>query len=274
MQSPFLIFRFFIVPLDQHLFTTPVADQQKRGWFNGEFLRNQEYRTKKGAEFALFITERTGDFVLGKLSCKRMYELHEKGTEDINLRPIEDWPFLEFLADMSRQIMLIRENTAIIREVSTLAGVLSEMANVSMFNHGYTTSFEPLVRPDSFWTEVEQSDGVYRLQFRLKSPNLFGADSDANEALRRLRERFNNTEADIVLRNEQGKLALPRKELETYRDYADKGGGSWSLTVKKGKRTRKIKSEQNAVRITIEMPDDANLLQALKIALQNFFDAA
>lgn len=274
MPAQFVCLRFFIVPVEQHLFTKPVAAAIKLGWFRDECLRSREYRTKEGAEYALRITERTDSYVIGKLSRKRILEVHEKGDEDIANREVEDWPYLDFYADMAQQVVVIRDNSAVVREPGMVARVLTHMANEAMFLHGYATSFEPLVRPESFWQEIERSEGVFAVKFKLKSPNFFGASSEANEALRELRGVFNNTETDIVLKNEQGKLTLPHDVLDTYRDYADKGGGSWSLTIKRGKRKKRIKSEDRALRITFEIDEGAEVGAILRQVLRQFFPAA
>ena len=276
MAARFVCFRFFILPVEQNLFTKDVPDEQKLTWFRDEFLRNRDFRTKEGPEYALRVTERSDDFVIGKLSKKRYYALHEKGADDIRDREIEDWPYLDFLADFRRgeQLVVIRFNSSVVRDLTTLGKVLTEMANQVMFNRGYATSFEPLVKPDSFWHEVERAEGVFAVKFKLKSPNLFGAASEANEALRELRNIFNNTEADITLKNEQGRLTLPHDAIETYRDYADRGGGSWSLTVRRGNSKRRIKSEDKAVRITVDIPDGADLGAILRDVLERFLRSA
>jgi hypothetical protein len=85
---------------------------------------------------------------------------------------------------------------------------------------------------------------------------MFGAGVKANEALKDLQKIFNNTELDLRIQNPQGKLQAPKEELDKYREYADKGGGKWQITArKKGKKKRKYKSENSALRYKEEVPD-------------------
>jgi hypothetical protein len=273
----FLCLRLFIAPIEAHLFTRPATHEDKVNWLRTTFLKSTDYKSPRGGEFALRITESRGQVYFGKLSKKQYYELHEKAPDDISERSVEDWPYVSLAADLTpqRQVFVVEDNSTVFRKPDVLARVLTEMANEAMYVHGYAASFEPLVREESFWQLVEAAQEVFAVTFRLRSPNLFGASSNANSTLKQLQSTFHNTETEVTLRNEKGQLTLPKERLDSYREYADKGGGGWELTLRskgKARRKRKVKSSDRALRVTIDVSDDAEGRSSLRAALSRFLD--
>lgn len=269
-KQKYLCFRYFIVPIDQHLFTQPVTTQKKISWFKEALLVNQEPTLKDGSEFAVRVLESTDDVVYGKISKKKLYKLHSKTPEDIKDITIDDWPYLGFACDLSsNQSLVIQYDSAFIYKVNALKNVLEEIVNPKMFPNGYAVSFEPIVDRSTFWSLIDGSEGVFSITFNLKSPNLFGAESSANEALKKLQGLFNNNKLTVKLENDAGKLNTPKKAIGSYQEYADKGGGDWNLTLRKKNRKRTYKSTERAIK-TVISTDDRPLLEILKKAFEEF----
>ncbi|MCX6354107.1 MAG: hypothetical protein NTZ78_04275 [Candidatus Aureabacteria bacterium] len=260
--------------MDDHLFTQTVHDDQKLIWFKEEFLENRDHKLAS-QEYAVRITEKEDNVFWGKLSRKHYHAMHPKTTDDIKDIVTEDWPYLEFLCDCSpgKQLIVIEYNSTVIYKISAMRTILDSLVSRAMFHHGYSVRFEPIIDDTTFWSIVEGSDGIYSLTFLLNSPNLFGAESEADKALEHLRGIFNNTRVKVTFDNESGRLKVPRKDIETYREYADKGGGEWTITTRtKGKKRRKKKhsSTQRALKISAEKMNDQTLATRLKAVYMNF----
>lgn len=268
----YVCFRFFIVPIEEHLFTKPASYEDKIRMFKNAMYKPHDYTLSTGTEFAIRFTHFEGNYAFGKLSKKQYYDLHEKGPDDIKETTVEDWPFLEFLCDVtgSHQLLVIQYNSRIIPKIVTISHVLTEIVNKQMFDHGYSVSFQPIVSETSFWEYLKGSEGIYMLSFDLQSPNLFGADNKANESLKKLQEVFNNTESRITLKNQGGELKVPMEVVDTYRDYADKGGGSWELVIRKKGKKKKVKSSEKSVKITLEFQESDDRKHILSEALNRF----
>lgn len=274
----FVCLRLFLTPIESHLFAKPASQAEKLGWLRKSFLKSINHKSPKGGNFALRVKPER-DFVFsGKLARRQVFSIHERTPDDVSDREVENWPYVVFRADLSpeRQVFVVEENSAVFRSIDVLTRVLTEMATDAVFVHGYAASFEPIVQEQSFWQLVEkESQGVFAVTFRLRSPNLFGGALKANETLKQLQAAFNNTEADISLRNDKGQLRLPRERVESFREYADKGGGSWELTYApkgKSKRRRKTKSSTRALRIAIDVEGDQTAQDAVKAALIRFIE--
>lgn len=274
ITAKYICLRFFIVPLEEHLFTKPAPEKEKLQWFKKAFLANRDHEI--GAqEFAVRITEEEGNLVFGKLSKKRFHEMHPKTSDDIKDVITEDWPYLEFLCDCTprEQVIIIEYNSAVIHRIAAVKGILENLVGAAMYKHGYMVRFEPIVDDTTFWGILQDAENVYSLTFQLNSPNLFGADIKANEALKDLRGVFNNTRMKITLENEKGDLKVPPNSVDTYREYADKGGGEWAITARskgKSKKKKKYVSTERAFKVPMEKLDSESLSSRLKAVYEQF----
>lgn len=271
-EQKYICFRFMLVPIEAHLFAKPSGERQRLRWFAESFLVNRDYRTSHGTEYAVRVTRRQRKLFFGKLSKRFVKEFRRKRPDDIEEAQVEDWPYVDFVCDLrsGHQLLVIRYNTALFRNAMALRRVLTELTNEQLFLRGYEASFNPVVDVRSFWDIVSSSEGVYKLKFDLKSPNLFGAEKSASEALRETQARFNSSGVQVELRNPKAKLQVREEEVESYRDYADAGGGTWELTVRKGKRRRQYNSANRAIRVRIEAEVDAERASILAEALHRF----
>ena len=214
----------------------------------------------------------SGELTYGKFSRKRFAEIHQKESDDFETKKVEDWPFLEFICDTTPdvQVLVIRFLSSVVKQPSIISKALTEIVNGELWKHGYSVHFNPVVRGDTFWELVEESSEIYRLAFCLSSPNILGANDEAHEALGEVQKAFNNTELTIAFENEKGQLKVPKNRVETYREYADKGLGTWELVVKrvKGRGSKKrVKSSERAAKITVEVQDSEEVVTVLARAL-------
>lgn len=265
-----------MVPLEGDLFRAAVDRAiNPQAVFEDRVLRNADYTISYGVEYAIRVYGSEGTLRYGKLSKLQMREMHTLTPDDVADVYQEDWPYLDFVADIHPdvQAVVFRMSTAVVRDVQTLERHLEEIARqAGLFEFGYAVSFRPIVDDSEFWSLVHRSQQVFGLSFTLKSPNLFGARMRANEALRATRDQYNNTEVQVRLKNEHGELRLPEEEVESYRDYADRGGGDWELDVRQEGRRRRVKSSSRAVKISIEIPDLSEPVRYLQDALRRFRD--
>jgi hypothetical protein len=268
-----ICFRYFIVPVEAHLFASESNYQSKLKWLTETFLTNLDLKTKREQEYAIRIIKKERNAIYGKISKKQLYHHHEKVPNDIMDVNIEDWPYVSFACDTREkvQILVLEYDSRIIQRIGIFAEILSELANINMFRYGHSVSFEPIVDEKTFWNIIESSDGVYSISFFLSSPNIFGSESAANEALAELRNTFHNNRVNVTLANDQGKLIVPREKVDTYREYADRGGGNWKVVIQRKNKKRKYLSTERAIKVTIEAEGKGNV-DTLRKALHNFLE--
>ncbi len=273
-----LCFTYFIVPIEEHLFTKPVPYETQRDWLKEAMFSNQEFTTAKGVDYAVRIKDKEQlsfeddkNIIIGKLSRKKHTHIYEKTPDDIKEKDREDWPFVGFICDMRKkhQKLVMEYDSKVISRMNSFKKNLQEIANYKMFSHGYSVAFELLVKEKAFWKIIDSADGVYGIHFVLHSPNLFGADEEADKALKELQKIFNNNRAEFDLTNDQAKLNVPKERITSFQEYADRGGGYWKISVKKNNRRRTHSSSEQALTVTVEAEERANI-ETLKQVLREF----
>ena len=65
------------------------------------------------------------------------------------------------------------------------------------------------------------------------------------------------TTVGVDVRNENAALTYDKEELESYRDYADSGGGNWTLKVLQNRRQKRYQSSQHLRQKELEVENDS-----------------
>ena len=169
---------------------------------------------------------------------------------------IENWEKVFFVIDQETQIMAF-EQDASIATPDNIKNVLELLSNSPIAQWGYNIKLEFIVDKFRFWSIIEKSNGIFQIAFKLNAPNLFGGGKRANEWLRELKARHNMTSIGVDVKNENAALTYDQEELESYRDYADSGGGEWTLTVLQASRKKKYKSANHLRKRDLEIDDDS-----------------
>jgi hypothetical protein len=179
---------------------------------------------------------------------------------------IDNWEKLFFAIDTDQQIILSQYSSNI-AQPSVIKNVFTKMFEMTGIQLDHEVMIEFICEPQSFWEFIEDADSLYRVRFELSAPNLFGASKKANTYMEEVKKRYNATDYKGELSNPQGKLKPDREEFENFRDYADSGGGNWSVTKgKNGKKSTLTSSEvfrHDRLDLTIKSPAE------LKIKVNN-----
>jgi hypothetical protein len=269
--ATFVCLRFYIVPVDYKLFKQNVPDADKINLFRQFFLVNNEYELGKDIVYAMRITHADGNLYFGKLSKKGSVEKRDITPVDVEDSVVEDWPYVNFVFDVSSsvQLMIVEKNNDLYQNVSALKFKLSKMAKKVMAYSGFTVNFEPIVEKLAFWRIVGESEGIYSLRFKLESPNMLGAAIRARGFLKRIQKSFNNNKFETRLVNSEGNLEVPQNRVEPFVEYADQGGGSWSVLVGKDGKKKAYTSSQNVV--TAQEPLDKTNPIPVLTKMVNYF---
>lgn len=169
---------------------------------------------------------------------------------------ILNWEKVFFVIDQETQIFACQQNYDI-ATADNIKNVLEILTNSAISSFGYVVKLEYIVDKFKFWNIIEESNGIFQIAFKLNAPNLFGGSKVANQWLKELKDKHNMTTVGVDVRNENASLTYVEEELESYRDYADSGGGEWTLAVlQKGKR-RKYKSANHLRQKELDLDNDS-----------------
>ncbi len=265
----FFAIRYFVVkssltlfPLEEgmepkDLFTFPIANNLETKYFN------RTYTTR------LLNRNLNDRYLVGYLLKSTDTHLIKLETELFNEEDIQNWEKLFFILDTKKQVIAIEHQNQI-ATAENVKNVLFKLTNKTAANNGYEIKLDFLVDKFAFWEIIKVSQGLYQIAFDLNAPNLFGGSKKANDWLSNLKEKHNMTKVAVDFRNENGELGYEEEELESYRDYADSGGGHWTLGVIENGRKRRYKSANHLRREEIEF--DANDPNYLRQNLEHIID--
>lgn len=257
----FFAIRYFVVkssltlfPLEEgmepkDLFTFPIITSKQTDYYN------KTYTTR------LLNSNPEDRFLIGYLLKSIDVHLIKLDEKLFNEEDIKNWEKLFFIIDTEKQVMVIEHQTQIANEDNT-RNVLYQLTDEIASSNGYEVKLDFLVDKFAFWDLIKDCTGIYQIAFELNAPNLFGGSKKANEWLADLKQKHNMTKVAVDFRNENAELNYQAEELESYRDYADSGGGNWTLGIVKDGRKKRFKSEQHLRKEEIELnADDPNYLR-------------
>lgn len=265
----FYALRYFVVkssltlfPLEEgllpkDLFTLPLVNRLETKYYNRTYTARILNENPKDRTLVGYLLKSTDTHVI------------QLDKDLFNESDIPNWEKLFFLIDTEKQIIIVEYNTPIATP-DNVKNVLHHLTNKSASQSGYEVKLDFLVDKFAFWEIIKDSVGIYQIAFDLNAPNLFGGTKKANEWLKILKEKHNMTHVAVDFRNENAELSYEEDELESYRDYADSGGGSWTLGVLQNGRKRKYKSVNHLRRKEVEMNtnDPREVKRTLTIVIQ------
>jgi len=258
MRNPlYICFRYSIIPAPRSLLYEPKDDREKKLLFQQSFLENKDH-VVSGCEYAIRIRNYFGNFYYGKLSKRVTVEHFDKTPIDITESEQDSWPFIEFLCNTDKQAIVFKLDTTIFPRIQKLKFTLNNIASSLLFPYGYTVNFDPILEKTTFWKIIKQSDKIYSVRFNLEAPNMLNGAAKASELMHHMKHVYNITHTSIGLTNSSGELNVTEENVETFRDYADKGAGSWSVTSEINGKRQTTRSVENARKVPINKTEDTN----------------
>jgi hypothetical protein len=248
----FYAIRYFVVKSSLSLF--PLDEGLKpKDLFIQPLVNRLETKYYKKTYTARILNDNSNDrYLAGYLLKSTDTHVIQLDKDLFNESDIPNWEKLFFDIDTERQIVIFEYNTPIATP-DNVKNVLHQLTNKSANQSGYEVKLDFLVDKFAFWEIIKESVGIYQIAFNLNAPNLFGGSKKANEWLKNLKEKHNMTNVAVDFRNENSELNYDQEELESYRDYADSGGGSWTLGVLQNGRKKKYKSINHLRRKEVEI---------------------
>lgn len=183
-----------------------------------------------------------------------------------------EYPYIYIIIDLKRQIVLIENKTSIFRTINIAKNKFIEWITLKKEMFDYNLKIDEITYEQVFWDYVKNSNSIYELTLRMKSPNLFDGWIEANELLKKLKSIFNNTETQIKFSNENGKLVILKEQVESYIKYITGGGGDWKLKAFYNGVTRTLKSKSNVKIVDLPKVIEQNFNKFKELVLNKLDD--
>jgi hypothetical protein len=233
-MEKYFVLRYFLIPIESSLFKNRPSKIEEEKIITQIFNAESNYITPFQIEYIITGMKTIHSrLIYAKLGKRKDILIHKKTKDDIQNDKEESWPFLQFVLDLKTQTIFIENPNKIYISLKQLSNILTEFFRPSSIPKGYEVSIELVVNKGVFWETIKQYPYLFSIKFELNAPNLFGANSKANESLKEIKEIFNNTSATFLMKNKQGKLKAIKDNIQTFIDYCENGGGNWETTVAK-----------------------------------------
>jgi len=261
-------YRYFIIPSDNQYHINHIdgkySIKNKKQLIKDVFNKLAEikkYRlTYKSKSYLIYyISEFKERYLLLKIGREKNREIHREAEEDIDDVQILDYPYVYIIVDQEKQILLIEHSTQVFKSTEICTRIIQHFFQKFASEYFYEIIMNPMLIEDKFWEAINTFDSLSELEIKLESPNLFEGIKITTEFLNKIKEKYNNTETKIKLKNTQNSLTISRdnEELESAIKYIRNGGGEWTITGKIDSKKDIAKSIEHLQLITCE--DDIQL---------------
>lgn len=256
----FYTFRYFLIPSLQITFEQMTIKDKKqliKDIFNKLNKESKIEREINNRKYILYLRKKLSDDIyickFGREVIRNMYDI---GIEDIEEKKESDYPYIYFIVDTSKQIFFIEEKTSVFRELNYAKDKIRKFFEHDLRKKDFNMMIDEITESKSFWQYINNADKIFELKLNMKSPNAFQGILNANELLKKMRGFFNNTEMDMNLKNEDGKLNINEENSKDYIDYITHGGGKWEVVISNNKHKENIKSTDKKYIKNISIPEN------------------
>lgn len=272
LDHSFGAYRYFIVPNEQLSLFDEVEEKRKTAiqcFFSDLIQKKKQSWEINGRKYLLIFNCQLSDMVyICKFSMETKKTIFVESDFDIENIAEVDYPFIYVIIDTRRQIVLFELKTSAFSSLNVAKDKLKTCFEIIFSPHGFEVLFEEIVDSNTFWTFVNDSQGIYEVSMKLNSPNLFGGFNDTNDMLKDISKTYNNNQTMIRISANKPNLTninQNNKALKDAVEYASGGGGEWTLTTSSKENIRKTyKSKHNIRKVAVKKIDTSGNKNELK----------
>jgi hypothetical protein len=199
-----------------------------------EFLKkvfSEEFEITYRNRRTVFKCMREHRNVLFCVLARPKHERKTKGPEsDFEPYNLENWDIANVIVDTSDhpdgQKLAFELGTTFRSTYAALRKIFGHINAQNSFE-GWDISVNPIVEFSEFWSKMEENQGlITEIRFELIPPNIFGGDSEIEEALKELEKEDKAEEVHISIRNHDGELDPKSERIKSAVSYTLRGGGT------------------------------------------------
>jgi hypothetical protein len=267
-EKEFYVMRYLMVEESQSSLAAKELPRPKGAAILNSILGDREFKLN-GVDYSFVgfsAVEPTGQynfpsnrFYIGKTAKKRSAHVGEKIPGDILERKEDDWIPLYTVFDIVGQYIFVKKDWRFGRPEQIAMAIQTGLRSIVLADYNHRVFVEGKTKKEAFWNIVNNHNKVYKIDLRLVSPNILNTNLKARDALKALKELFEQDEIDLSLKNDSGSLKVPEDPLTDYVEYISEGEGGWAITTE-GKHGGKKKHSSLENTITVDLPVPSYLI--------------
>ena len=170
-------------------------------------------------------------FLIGTLAKRKSVDIGQLEERQVVEVTTDDWIPIWIVFDVLEQYVAAEINQRFGKLDHVVQVLQTGLAEVVENEYLHDIVVSPVTDPRRFWEIVAEYPLIYRATFRFVSPNFLNTPRRVRELLSGWQELYNQTVANIELRNDEGALQVPEADLGDAVEYIASGEGAWGLEV-------------------------------------------
>lgn len=208
-------------------------------------------------------------FWVGKTAKHKITKVGDKIPGDIVPHDADDWVPVITIVDIVEQYIFVQHDWRFGTEEQIASAIHVGLKGAILDQYNYSIFIEPKTIKGEFWNVINLHKKIYKIELELISPNILQTNVKARDALKAMKELFDQDEVKITLTNEYGDLKVPKAPIEDYVDYIEEGEGKWSVTTEGGNGGKKTyKSISAIVTIDLDIPSHEVVMHEGQLELE------
>jgi hypothetical protein len=196
----------------------------------------------------------SGRFYVGKFAKLKKQQIGEKIPGDIVDVEHNNWITVLLIFDVVTLHIFASKDWRFGQPEQICRSLQQGLGEVTLSKYNHKIFIEGKTQKEIFWNIVHVKKKVYKLEFKLISPNILDTNQKARDALKALKEIFEQEEIDITLKNDSGDLKVPEEPVSSYLEYITEGEGAWKITTEGDRGGKKTHSSSENID-TISLPE-------------------
>lgn len=193
-------------------------------------------------------------FYVGKFAKLKKQQIGEKIPGDIVDVEHNNWISVLLIFDVITQHIFALKDWKFGQPEQICRALQEGLGDVTLSKYNHKIFIEGKTKKEVFWNIVNEKKKIYKLEFKLISPNILNTNKKARDALKALKEIFEQEEIDITLKNDSGDLKVPDEPVGSYLEYITEGEGAWKITTEGDRGGKKTHSSSENID-TISLPE-------------------
>lgn len=170
-------------------------------------------------------------FLVGTLAKRKTTDIGRLQEREVVEVGTDDWIPVWVVIDVRDQYIAAEINSRFGRLHHVMQVLQAGLQETIDNEYLHDVVVSPVTDSRRFWEIVEEYPLIYRASFKFVSPNFLNTPRRVRELLAGWQDVYNQMEAVVELRNDQGALRVPPEDVGDAVDYIASGEGAWGLEV-------------------------------------------
>ena len=183
----------------------------------------------------------------GVVSRRAKQKLYDK---DFASHIEDNYPPVVWFWDRNEQVVLVEQKTSVFTKAEQSAKAFKDISALFLGQYVVHAEIFPKLTDDAFWETYEMLSHVYRVEFELAAPNMFGeTKKELGDFLKKVTKQTNASDFQPTFINRRGNLRLLKsKWVQAMQDWINDGAGAWLVVGRKSiaDRMRRYRSQNMA----------------------------